>query len=58
MLILLGTLSIVGGFIDMRKARREGDTIRWYQHSYVRLGMFLLSIVLVSLFFFFFVRAG
>ena len=58
MLILLGLLSLVGGVIDMRKGRREGDTIRWYQHSYVRFGMFLLSIVLVYLFYFFFLRVS
>jgi hypothetical protein len=47
MLILLGVLSIVGGLIDMRKVRQEGYNIRWYQHSYVRLGIVFFIPVLL-----------
>lgn len=43
MLILLGVLSLVGGIIDVRKARREGHTIHWYQHFYVRFAIVFLS---------------
>lgn len=53
MLILLGVLSIVGGLIDMRKARREGYHIRWYQHSYVRLGIvFFIPVLLYFIYLF------
>ena len=55
MLILLGVLSIVGGFIDVRKARREGHNIHWYQHFYVRFGIvFFIPVLLyvINLFFF------
>lgn len=57
LLILLGILSIGGGLIDVRKARREGYTIHWYQHFSVRFAIvFFIPVLLSVLNLFFFSR--